>query len=164
MASCTSVVQWPVPFGLWRAQARATSVAGSPSGSPQPAPLPPPPLLCCPAGGEDRRGFDEASGKRPASVKASLSVAMGQRAPNRANVREQGRGLGADLQLGRQQQQQRRRSASPSYEDRRGGGSRQEEDKRPADRERDGERGRDSHRQEDSRERRREEYKGREDR
>lgn len=37
-------------------------------------------------------------GGRPASVKASLSVAFGQRAPNRAGAREQGRGMGAELQ------------------------------------------------------------------
>ncbi len=39
------------------------------------------------AGGADRRGIDDGN-KRPASVKASLSVAMGQRAPNRAGARE----------------------------------------------------------------------------
>ena len=38
-------------------------------------------------GGPDRRGVDEGN-KRPASVKASLSVAFGQRAPNRAGARE----------------------------------------------------------------------------
>ncbi len=62
--------------------------------------------------------------KRPASVKASLSVAFGQRAPNRAGAREEGRGMGAGMQGGagasrkrsaspdpyRDQQQQRRRS------------------------------------------------------
>eukprot|EP00887_Chlorella_sp_A99_P006116 scaffold22.g6116.t1 len=76
-------------------------------------------------GGEDRRGFDDASGKRPASVKASLSVAMGQRAPNRAGVREQGRGLGAEIQLERQQQQQQRRR-SPSRDGGRGDERREE--------------------------------------
>lgn len=50
-------------------------------------------------GGPDRRGIDDGS-KRPASVKASLSVAMGQRAPNRAGAREEGRGLGSSLQPG----------------------------------------------------------------
>lgn len=49
------------------------------------------------AGGPDRRGVGEGGG-RPASVKASLSVAFGQRAPNRAGAREQGRGMGAELQ------------------------------------------------------------------
>jgi hypothetical protein len=39
-------------------------------------------------GGADRRGVDDGN-KRPASVKASLSVAMGQRAPNRAGAREE---------------------------------------------------------------------------
>ncbi len=42
-------------------------------------------------GGPDRRGVDDAN-RRPASVKASLSVAFGQRAPNRAGAREDGRG------------------------------------------------------------------------
>ena len=53
-------------------------------------------LAVC-AGGADRRGVGEGGG-RPASVKASLSVAFGQRAPNRAGAREQGRGMGAELQ------------------------------------------------------------------
>lgn len=47
-------------------------------------------------GGADRRGLEEG-GRRPASVKASLSVAIGQRAPNRPGGREAGRGLGADV-------------------------------------------------------------------
>lgn len=38
-------------------------------------------------GGSDRRGSDEPN-RRPASVKASLSVAFGQRAPNRAGTKE----------------------------------------------------------------------------
>ena len=42
-------------------------------------------------GGADRRGVDDGN-RRPASVKASLSVAMGQRAPNRSGAREEGRG------------------------------------------------------------------------
>lgn len=46
-------------------------------------------------GGPDRRGIDDGM-RRPASVKASLSVALGQRAPNRAGAREEGRGLGID--------------------------------------------------------------------
>ena len=46
--------------------------------------------------GADRRGIEEAN-RRPASVKASLSVALGQRAPNRAAAREEGRGLGAGM-------------------------------------------------------------------
>jgi pre-mRNA-splicing factor 38B len=46
-------------------------------------------------GGPDRRGVDDGM-RRPASVKASLSVALGQRAPNRAGAREEGRGLGVD--------------------------------------------------------------------
>lgn len=48
------------------------------------------------AGGADRRGVDEPN-RRPASVKASLSVAFGQRAPNRANAREEGRGRDPSL-------------------------------------------------------------------
>lgn len=61
-------------------------------------------------GGEDRRGIAE-SAARPASVKQSLSVAMGQRAPNRASARELGRGTGADLQL--EQVMKRKERASP---------------------------------------------------
>jgi len=38
-------------------------------------------------GGADRRGMDEPN-KRPASVKASLSVGFKQRAPNRKNACE----------------------------------------------------------------------------
>ncbi|GBF98688.1 pre-mRNA-splicing factor [Raphidocelis subcapitata] len=38
-------------------------------------------------GGPDRRGADEGN-RRPASVKASLSVAMGQKAPNRAGTKD----------------------------------------------------------------------------
>eukprot|EP00798_Chlamydomonas_sp_ICE-L_P008053 gene8053-1287_t len=41
------------------------------------------------SGGASRRGTDDGN-RRPASVKASLSVAMGQRAPNRAGTREDG--------------------------------------------------------------------------
>ncbi len=48
-------------------------------------------------GGASRREGDLDGGpRRPASVKESLSVALGQRAPNRAGVREQGRGLAPD--------------------------------------------------------------------
>ncbi|GAX83496.1 hypothetical protein CEUSTIGMA_g10921.t1 [Chlamydomonas eustigma] len=49
-------------------------------------------------GGADRRGVEDGN-RRPASVKASLSVAMGQRAPNRAGAREEGRGK--DPSMGR---------------------------------------------------------------
>lgn len=70
-------------------------------------------------------------GKRPASVKASLSVALGQRAPNRAGAREEGRGLGAGLRgvagprrrspsndrIREQQPGPRRRSRSPYRRD-----------------------------------------------
>jgi len=51
-------------------------------------------------GGPDRRGTDDGS-RRPASVKASLAVAFGQRAPNRSGARELGRGMGSDQQLDR---------------------------------------------------------------
>ncbi|KAI8111362.1 hypothetical protein M9435_003863 [Picochlorum sp. BPE23] len=48
-------------------------------------------------GGPSRREGDLDGGpRRPASVKESLSVALGQRAPNRAGVREHGRGLAPD--------------------------------------------------------------------
>lgn len=47
-------------------------------------------------GGADRRGMDDGS-RRPASVKASLSVAFGQRAPNRPGVREVSRCLRAQV-------------------------------------------------------------------
>ncbi len=49
------------------------------------------------AGGADRRGMDDSSTRRPASVKASLSVAFGQRAPNRSGTREEGRGRDPSL-------------------------------------------------------------------
>merc|ERR1712093_671772 len=42
-------------------------------------------------GGADRRGMDEPN-KRPASVKASLSVGFKQRAPNRKNAFESAEG------------------------------------------------------------------------
>lgn len=51
-------------------------------------------------GGSDRRGNDTEGNRRPASVKASLSVAFGQRAPNRAGAREDGRGRDPSLQGG----------------------------------------------------------------
>ncbi|KAI8475811.1 MAG: PRP38 family-domain-containing protein, partial [Monoraphidium minutum] len=41
-------------------------------------------------GGADRRGGDDGGNRRPASVKASLSVAMGQKAPNRAGTKDYG--------------------------------------------------------------------------
>mmetsp|Transcript_33784 Transcript_33784/g.95616 ORF Transcript_33784/g.95616 Transcript_33784/m.95616 type:complete len:380 (-) Transcript_33784:466-1605(-) len=49
-------------------------------------------------GGPDRRGVDEPN-KRPPSVKAALSVAFGQTAPNRRGTREQFRT--ADLEEGK---------------------------------------------------------------
>lgn len=63
------------------------------------------------AGGADRRGVDDGR-QRPASVKASLSVAFGQRAPNRAGAREEGRGLGVGVEGGAGQARRR----SPSTE------------------------------------------------
>lgn len=41
--------------------------------------------------------MDDSSTRRPASVKASLSVAFGQRAPNRSGTREEGRGRDPSL-------------------------------------------------------------------
>ena len=74
-------------------------------------------------GGAARRGGDGGGSKRPASVKASLSVAFGQRAPNRAGVREEGRGMRSDEQLmssrgggGRVGSKRRSRSRSRSRE------------------------------------------------
>jgi pre-mRNA-splicing factor 38B len=74
------------------------------------------------AGGPDRRGLDEGN-KRPASVKASLSVAFGQRAPNRAGARDDrvrealrqqaDKGGGSREGGGSKQQQVRSRSRSP---------------------------------------------------
>lgn len=67
-------------------------------------------------GGQSRRGAEGGS-RRPASVKSSLSVALGQRAPNRSGVREEGRGLGAEIHLDRQERRShyhRKRSRSPS--------------------------------------------------
>lgn len=90
------------------------------------------PLMLCDlpspaAGGADRRGVDDGR-QRPASVKASLSVALGQRAPNRAGAREEGRGLGAGMKGG---VGERRRSPSlDRYRDDRRG-------REPRDRERD---------------------------
>ncbi|KAF8067307.1 SRL1 [Scenedesmus sp. PABB004] len=49
------------------------------------------------AGGPDRRG-GEAANARPASVKASLSVAFGQRAPNRAGTKDPSRAGGKALE------------------------------------------------------------------
>lgn len=81
-------------------------------------------------GGPDRRGTDEGS-RRPASVKASLAVALGQRAPNRAGARELGRGMGSDQQLDRGRGGGdrgrgggRRRSRSPVRRDTHGQGGR----------------------------------------
>jgi len=74
-------------------------------------------------GGPDRRGTDDGS-RRPASVKASLAVALGQRAPNRAGARELGRGMGSDQQLDRDRGGGKssggRRSRSPGRKDKYG--------------------------------------------
>ena len=97
------------------------------------------PTRPAPAGGEDRRGVKESTA-RPASVKASLSVAFGQRAPNRAGVREQGRGMGSELQLDKDKGgggggADRRRSASPRRDERRErGGPDDSRDRRRDDR------------------------------
>lgn len=93
-------------------------------------------------GGPSRRGVD-GGGRRPASVKASLSVAMGQRAPNRAGAREEGRGLGSDMYApdDRRARPRRPRSRSPppystGYNSRKGDssisrGGRHDDDYRP---------------------------------
>jgi pre-mRNA-splicing factor 38B len=64
-------------------------------------------------GGADRRGVDDAGNKRPASVKASLSVAFGQRAPNRAGAREEGRGRDPSMAQREAAAKAPRASASP---------------------------------------------------
>jgi hypothetical protein len=50
-------------------------------------------------GGADRRGGDDGN-RRPASVKASLSVAFGQRAPNRAGTKDTARFKAAEAAVG----------------------------------------------------------------
>jgi pre-mRNA-splicing factor 38B len=89
-------------------------------------------------GGPSRRGSDDGI-RRPASVKASLAVAFGQRAPNRAGAREVGRGMGADLQLdrGRGGGGGGRRSRSPGRRDARGGGRNRRSRSRSRSRDRD---------------------------
>ena len=109
-------------------------------------------------GGADRRGVDDGN-RRPASVKASLSVAMGQRAPNRSGAREEGRGKdpsvgnrvttaapsGRDKDKGgvtagrseasRKPSRSRSRSPPPARRDERGGGRDRDADRdRPYDR------------------------------
>jgi pre-mRNA-splicing factor 38B len=77
-------------------------------------------------GGPDRRGADDGRG-RPASVKASLAVGFGQRAPNRAGAREVGRGMGSDQHSNRGRDGGgggRRRSRSPGRRDDHGHGGR----------------------------------------
>ena len=128
-------------------------------------------------GGGDRRGVDDGS-RRPASVKASLAVAFGQRAPNRPGGREVGRGMGSDQQLDRSKGRDHHRPRhSPTPDQRRrddgrrddrGGGSGGERDRRRSrsrsrerprygDHERDNGRGGDGRREHDrSRERYRE--------
>jgi len=73
-------------------------------------------------GGPDRRGGDEGN-RRPASVKASLSVAFGQRAPNRAGTKKSA--VGGDSRAGGSS---RDRSTDPSRE------PAAAEERRPADR------------------------------
>lgn len=77
-------------------------------------------------GGPDRRGGDDGN-RRPASVKASLSVAFGQRAPNRAGTKDSARLRGAEAAItGRERDgggshHSRSRSRSLSREVRRNG-------------------------------------------
>lgn len=114
-------------------------------------------------GGSDRRGGDDGN-RRPASVKASLSVAFGQRAPNRAGTKDTARFKAAEAAVGAGAAAGSRgvsRSRSRSREaPRRGGGATQEQqpqrerreydyDSRDRDRQRDG----DSRRAYDSRDR-----------
>eukprot|EP00879_Flechtneria_rotunda_P026067 GHRR01027746.1.p1 GENE.GHRR01027746.1~~GHRR01027746.1.p1 ORF type:complete len:270 (+),score=92.70 GHRR01027746.1:1122-1931(+) len=86
-------------------------------------------------GGPDRRGADDGN-RRPASVKASLSVAFGQRAPNRAGTKDTSRWKGAaeasasgrdraaaDRENGGSRGGYRSRSRSLSREVRRNGGT-----------------------------------------
>eukprot|EP00878_Enallax_costatus_P006575 GHUV01006893.1.p1 GENE.GHUV01006893.1~~GHUV01006893.1.p1 ORF type:complete len:241 (+),score=51.99 GHUV01006893.1:878-1600(+) len=78
-------------------------------------------------GGSDRRGGEEGN-RRPASVKASLSVAFGQRAPNRAGTKDTGRIKGAEAAIGGRDRaggsyHSRSRSRSRSREVRRNGDS-----------------------------------------
>lgn len=69
-------------------------------------------------GGIDRRGIDEPN-KRPASVKASLSVGFKQRAPNRKNARESSTGhLRKEISCAnRSECSDRRKSRRDSYKD-----------------------------------------------
>lgn len=77
------------------------------------------------AGGTDRRGGDDGGNRRPASVKASLSVAFGQRAPNRSGAREDGARRGEDRAGGGGRERER---APPSRSPQpRGGGERERE-------------------------------------
>lgn len=107
-------------------------------------------------GGADRRGIDDGS-KRPASVKASLSVAMGQRAPNRAGAREEGRGLGSSMQPGASPKPERgddrdRRRREDDDKRRREDGDKRRRDSSRDRRRREG--SRDRRRRDDSRDRR----------
>ncbi|KAK9819895.1 hypothetical protein WJX72_003744 [[Myrmecia] bisecta] len=85
-------------------------------------------------GGGDRRGVDEPN-RRPASVKASLSVAFGQRAPNRSTAREEGRGLGAGMKgltgAGSAAARSPPRGDRPRSESRDGRNGNREPDRRP---------------------------------
>lgn len=100
------------------------------------------------AGGPDRRGADDGN-RRPPSVKASLSVAFGQRAPNRAGarddrVREALKGSGQDAKADHGRSDSRRRSPLPPADDY--GNGRGASRERPRSKERSRERQYDSHR------------------
>jgi pre-mRNA-splicing factor 38B len=68
-------------------------------------------------GGADRRGGDDGN-RRPASVKASLSVAFGQRAPNRAGTKtwkdERIKAVAGDSSKGKGRERSRDGSRDPA--------------------------------------------------
>ncbi len=106
------------------------------------------------AGGADRRGVDDGGNKRPASVKASLSVAFGQRAPNRSGAREEGRGRDPSMHeraaaSGAGRAAAGSASPEPPPVAGRGGGDREQRD-RDRDRERDRSRDRERERERDA--------------
>ena len=117
-------------------------------------------------GGGDRRGGDDGN-RRPASVKASLSVALGQKAPNRAGTRDYGareaaweeRMRGGERERDRDRGAERERGAERDRERNGGGGG---YDRRDRDRDRygGGERERDRYGGDRDRERERDRYGG----
>jgi hypothetical protein len=73
-------------------------------------------------GGADRRGGDDGN-RRPASVKASLSVAFGQRAPNRAGTKDTARYKAAEAAVGAGSRGGSRSRSRSREAPRRGGGA-----------------------------------------